>query len=217
VTYTAGDADYPFSQAVSLTLKADKSYALVGPSGSGKSTLIGLLIGHLNPRSGSIQLFDENQQKLDHSLVDCRLLVLSQETNLCGSRLSDVVDPSKNIPIETLEEACAQLELTQLLDSLPLRWQTPVNEFSRDLSLGQLQRFKIARALVADYDIIISDEATCHLPEDQHLAMMQLLNQRSRIHLSVLHRTSALHLFDEVIEIDRQGHISMNPVSISAS
>lgn len=217
VTYTAGDADYPFSQPVSLTLRADRSYALVGPSGSGKSTLIGLLIGHLSPKSGSIQLFDENKQRLDYPLVDCRVLVLSQETNLCGSRLSDVVDPSKNIPIEKLEEACAQLELTQLLDSLPLRWQTPVNEFCRDLSLGQLQRFKIARALVADYDIIISDEATCHLPEDQHLAMMQLLNQRSRIHLSVLHRTSALHLFDEVIEIDRQGHISMNPVSLTVS
>ncbi|WP_415410574.1 ATP-binding cassette domain-containing protein [Synechococcus sp. A10-1-5-9] len=215
VIYTAVDADYPFSQPVSLTLRADRSYALVGPSGSGKSTLIGLLTSHLSPKSGSIQLFDENQQRLDHSLIDCRLLVLSQETNLYGSRLSDVVDPSKNIPYERLEEACAQLDLTHLLDSLPLRWQTPINEFSRDLSLGQLQRFKIARALVADYDIIISDEATCHLPEDQHLEMMQLLNQRSKIHLSVLHRTSALHLFDEVIEIDRQGYISMNPVPVS--
>ena len=217
LTYTATGADYPFSQPISLSLSADRSYALIGPSGSGKSTLLSLLIGHLSPCSGSIQLFDANQQKLNYTLPDCNLLVLSQETNLCGSRLLDVVDPSRKVPLEKIEAACADLELTDLLDSLPLRWQTPVNEFSRDLSLGQLQRFKIARALVNDYDIIISDEATCHLPEDQHLEMMQLLNQRSRIHISVLHRTSALHLFDEVVTIDRKGGIALTPAMEVAS
>lgn len=210
LTYTAKDSDYPFSQPISFSLRANRSYALVGPSGSGKSTLLSLLIGHILPSNGSVNLFDSNQQKLNHLLPDCNLLVLSQETNLCGSRLCDVVDPLKKIPLDRLEQACAELKLTELLDNLPLRWQTPVNEFSRDLSLGQLQRFKIARALVDDYDIIISDEATCHLPEDQHLQMLKLLNQRSKIHLSVLHRTSALQLFDEVIALDRKGAISLN-------
>lgn len=217
ITYTAANADYPFAKPISLTIDADKAYALVGPSGCGKSTLLGLLIGHLTPMTGKIELMDENQQKMNSHLVDCRTLVLSQDTNLCGSRLSDVVDPSKRVRTETLEQACAKLGLTEVLDSLPLRWQTPVNEFSRDLSLGQLQRFKIARALVDDYDIIISDEATCHLPEDQHLAMIKLLNQRCRIHLSVLHRTSALHLFDELIQIDAHGHLSIDPIPVSST
>jgi ABC-type bacteriocin/lantibiotic exporter with double-glycine peptidase domain len=211
--YTAANVDYPFSQPISLELNLNRSYALVGPSGSGKSTLISLLIGHLNPRSGSVQLYDENQQVLPHNLTDCRLLVLGQDASACGSYLSDVVDPSRHVPIEKLEDACRQLGLSQLLDSLPLRWKTPVNEFSRDLSLGQLQRFKIARALVKDYDIIISDEATCHLPEDQHLEIMELLNKRSKLHISVLHRVSALSLFDNAIVIDRSGGVSIQPTS----
>ena len=217
LTYTAAGADYPFSRPITLTLRAEKSYAMVGPSGSGKSTLLRLLIGHLSPCSGSIQLFDDNQQQLSYGLPDCNLLVLSQETNLCGSRLLDVVDPSRKVPLEQIEAACGDLELTELLDSLPLRWQTPVNEFCRDLSLGQLQRFKIVRALIKDYDIIISDEATCHLPEDQHLQMMHLLNQRSKIHISVLHRTSALHLFDDLITIDRKGGIVLSTAMEAAS
>jgi ABC-type bacteriocin/lantibiotic exporter with double-glycine peptidase domain len=188
----------------------------MGPSGSGKSTLISLLLGHIAPSSGSIQLYDENQQLLRYGLTDCRLLVLSQEVNVCGSCLSDVVDPSRQLPIECIEDACSQLGLSKLLDSLPLRWKTPVNEFSRDLSLGQLQRFKLARALVKEYDIIVSDEATCHLPEDQHLELIQMLNDHSKIHISVLHRTSALSLFDELIQIDKTGQLTTQPTSALA-
>lgn len=217
LTYTAENTDNPFKEPVSITLQVNKSYVLLGPSGSGKSTLLRLLVGHLNPRSGSIQLFDKNQQKINYPLTDCRLLVLSQDVNVCGSHLYDIVDPSRKVPIEKIEEACDQLGLSELLDALPLRWQTPINEFSRDLSLGQLQRFKIARALVDDYDIIISDEATCHLSEEQHLAMIKLLNQRSKIHISVLHRISALKLFDEAIEISREGEVSMKSVSSLSS
>lgn len=213
LTYTASDVDYPFSQPISFEINLNRSYALIGPSGSGKSTLLSLLIGHLNPRSGSVDLYDDRQQILPYNLTDCRLLVLGQEASACGSYLSDVVDPSRHVSMEKIEAACRELGLSELLDSLPLRWKTPVNEFSRDLSLGQLQRFKIARALVNDYDIIISDEATCHLPEKQHLEIMALLNKRSKLHISVLHRLSALSLFDYAIEIDRSGQISVKSTS----
>lgn len=213
VTYTAGDADFPFVKPITLQLKLNHSYALVGPSGCGKSTLIGLLTNHLNPKSGSIELYDANGLILPYNLTECRLLVLSQEAIVYGSCLSDVVDPSKRIPKDMIEDACSELGLSELLDSLPLRWKTPVNEFSRDLSLGQLQRFKIARALVQDYDIIISDEATCHLPEEQHIEILKLLNNRSRLHISVLHRLSALHLFDSVIEINSASEVLIKPSS----
>lgn len=213
LTFFFPDGSSPFESPVSLELNADKSYAIVGPSGSGKSTFLNLLIGHLTPKSGSIRLLDQFQQQYGDSLGTCDMLVLTQDPTLYGSRLIDVVDPSRKYTIDVIESACAKLDLIPLLDSLPLRWQTPVNEFSRDLSLGQLQRFKIARALIDIHDIIISDEATCHLPEQQHLEALQLLNAQSRIHLSVLHRLSALKLFDYVIELDHAGNIKLIPAS----
>ena len=217
LTYAFDGTGYPFKKPISLSLQINNSYALIGPSGSGKSTLLRLLVRHLNPKSGSVELFDDNYQKLNYSLADCRILLLTQDANFCGSRLYDVVDPSRTIPIQKIEKACHQLDLSELLDSLPLRWQTPINEFSRDLSLGQLQRFKIARALLDDYDIILSDEATCHLSEEQHLKMIKLLNQHSKIHISVLHRISALNYFDEVIKINRAGEISTTSVTSLSS
>lgn len=213
LTCTFPDGFYPFEEPLSFSLEVNKSYALIGPSGSGKSTLLNLLIGHLEPRSGSIKLFDQHQQQFADSLIKCDLLVLTQDPSLCGGRLRDVVDPSRHYSLDQIESASATLGLDSLLDSLPLRWDTPVNEFSRDLSLGQLQRFKIARALIAPHDIIVSDEATCHLPEEQHLEALRLLNAQSKIHVSVLHRLSALHLFDYVIELDRLGNLRLLPAS----
>jgi ABC-type transport system involved in cytochrome bd biosynthesis fused ATPase/permease subunit len=206
LTYTAENVNYPFDKPIDFCLNSGQSYALVGPSGSGKSTLLSLLLGHIKPRSGSVSLIDKNGQLVDHPLTDCKILVLSQETNLYGTTLHDVVDPAREYSMPVIEKACAQLGLDEVLDSLSLRWKTPINEFSRDLSLGQLQRFKLSRCLLEPYDIILSDEATCHLPEDVHLDSIKLLNQHSRLHVSVLHRLSALSLFDQVIQLDNTGH-----------
>lgn len=211
VTYTAENVNYPFDKPINLSLRSGQSYALIGPSGAGKTTLISLLLGHLKPRSGSVALLDKNGQLLNHPLTDCKLLVLSQETNLYGSTLRDVVDPAKNYSDHSIESACAQMGLDEVLDSLSLRWKTPINEFSRDLSLGQLQRFKLSRSLLEPFDIIFSDEPTCHLPEKLHLDSLDLLNKHSSLHLSVLHRLSALPLFDQVIKLDSSGIISVIP------
>lgn len=209
ITYTFAESYLPFETPLSFSLDAGKSYAIVGPSGSGKSTLINLLIGHFRPRTGSFRLLNHAGSQYADSMANCDLLVLTQDPSLCGSRLLDVVDPSRKYSLDLIESACSSLDLTSLLDSLPLRWDTPVNEFSRDLSLGQLQRFKIARALISSHDIIISDEVTCHLPEEQHIAAIQLLNDHCRLHLSVLHRLSALPLFDYVIQLDSLGQLNL--------
>jgi ABC-type bacteriocin/lantibiotic exporter with double-glycine peptidase domain len=209
LTYTAEDVNYPFDKPINLSLNSGQSYALIGPSGSGKSTLLSLLLGHIKPRSGCVSLIDKNGQLVDYPLTDCKLLVLSQETNLYGTTLHDVVDPAREYSMKQIEAASAQLGLDGVLDSLSLRWKTPINEFSRDLSLGQLQRFKLSRCLLEPYDIILSDEATCHLPEEAHLDSINLLNQNSRLHVSVLHRLSALFLFDQVIKLDNTGQVTV--------
>jgi ABC-type bacteriocin/lantibiotic exporter with double-glycine peptidase domain len=100
--------------------------------------------------------------------------------------------------------------LADVLDQLPLRWLTPVNEFSRDLSLGQLQLFKLTKALLKRHTIIITDEPTCHLPEALHLQALRLLNQHCDLHISVLHRQSGKTLFDRIIELSSDGVIKLS-------
>ena len=208
--YTVQDQPIPFPRPLSFVLNTGYSYAIVGPSGAGKSTLLRLLIGNLQPTAGEIQLIGKNGVNLRHQLDSSKILYLSQEVNLYGSTLRDVVDPVQAYSVDQLEAACDQINLTPVLDALPLRWKTPVNEYSRDLSLGQLQLFKLTRCLLDDYDIILSDEPTCHLPEDQHKNAIKILNSRSKLHLSVLHRQSALSLFDAVLAVTTDGDISLS-------
>ena len=123
--------------------------------------------------------------------------------------LRDVGDPQAMPSDQELEEAAEAIQLKEVLESLPLRWKTPVNEYSRDLSLGQLQLFKISRVLLRPYSIVISDEPTCHLPEDLHLKALATINQNCSLHLSAIHRSSGFAQFESFLLIQPDGSITV--------
>lgn len=210
VSYLAKGINGPFKTPINLELKAPGSIAIMGPSGSGKSTFLRLLLGHLKPFTGRVQLIDRFGNEAGIELYQADVLVISQELRLFGDHLRDVMDPGHNYSDEELEVAANKMGLTPVLDALPLRWLTPINEFSRDLSLGQLQLFKLTKALLKRHSIIISDEPTCHLPEDLHMDALEKLNENCDLHISVLHRQSAVSLFDEILELDGKGELKLS-------
>ena len=215
LTYQAPGLRGPFDKPIGFELHAPGAIAITGPSGSGKSTLLKILMGHIKPTAGRLSLIDGfgNDSPLD--LYQSDILVLSQEIGLFGDQLRDVVDPAGVLDDELIEMVAHKAGLTQILDQLPLRWQTPVNEYSRDLSLGQLQLFKLAKALTKRHHIIFSDEPTCHLPEAAHLDALKLLNDHCDLHVSVLHRKSALSQFKQVLSISTSGVVTLTEVNLS--
>jgi ABC-type multidrug transport system fused ATPase/permease subunit len=209
LTYSAAGIDGPFSKPITLHIPCRQSVAVVGPSGSGKSTLLRLLLGNLKASGGLIRLVDKEGMVIRRPLSDCGTLVLAQDLRLFGSRLREVVDPQRMHSDQELEEAAEALQLNEVLESLPLRWKTPVNEYSRDLSLGQLQLFKISRVLLRPYSIVISDEPTCHLPEELHLKALATISQNCSLHLSAIHRSSGFAQFDSFLVIQPDGSITV--------
>lgn len=209
ITYLAPNINGPFKRPVNLEITLPGSMAIVGPSGSGKSTLLKLLLGHLKPTTGRVQLIDSFDNDAAIELHQANVLVISQDLRLFGDHLRDVLDPAGAYNDAALENAASAMGLSEVLDQLPLRWLTPINEFSRDLSLGQLQLFKLSKALLKHHNIIISDEPTCHLPESLHIKALQLLNKNCDLHLSVLHRQSGLTLFDRVLELKGDGEFKL--------
>lgn len=213
LTYNAPGIRGPFQNPINLQISSPGSIAITGPSGSGKSTLLKILLGYIKPLSGRITLLDSFGVEVSIDLYQSNVLVLSQDLGSFGDQLRDVLDPSGSVEEETLELAADKIGLTEVLNQLPLRWKTPINEYGRDLSLGQIQQFKLAKSLIKKYDIIISDEATCHLPEHQHLEAIQLLNNSCDLHVSVLHRKSALKLFDRVLDISQLGDVTLTELA----
>ena len=210
LTYLAPGLNGPFKQPVNIEINSPGSLAIMGPSGSGKSTLLKLLLGHLRPTSGQLQLIDGFRNQSAINLYQANVLVISQDLRLFGDHLRDVIDPAGSYSDAALEDAAVAMGLGEVLDELPLRWLTPINEFSRDLSLGQLQQFKLAKALIKRHSIIITDEPTCHLPELLHIKALQLLNEHCDLHISVLHRQSGMPLFEQILEISAEGVVKLN-------
>lgn len=208
--YTAPGLDGPFGQPIQFSLNCPSKVAIMGPSGCGKSTLLRLLTGDLSPKQGEVLLYDTNGVLLKQGLPSVATLVISQEVRLFGSTLREVLDPQNAFEIETLERAAEQAGLSPVLASLPLRWKTPVSEYSRDLSLGQLQLFKLCRVLLGRYCVVITDEPTCHLPEDMHLDALRLINDHCELHISTLHRRSGLQLFDTLINVSAEGRVEVS-------
>jgi ABC-type bacteriocin/lantibiotic exporter with double-glycine peptidase domain len=209
LTYLAPGLEGPFPHPIDLSLPCPAKVAIVGPSGSGKSTFLRLLAGNLSPKQGEVLLADDDGVFIKGGLAAVKTLVISQEVRLFGSTLRDVLDPQDVHSLEQLDAAAEKAGLTAVLDSLPLRWKTPVSEYSRDLSLGQLQLFKIARVLLGNYTVVLSDEPTCHLPEEMHLEAIRMINDNCQLHISTLHRRSGLKLFDTVLSINKSGGIEV--------
>lgn len=209
LAYLAPGLDGPFPHSLDLSLPCPAKVAIVGPSGSGKSTLLRLLAGNLSPKQGEVLLFNADGILIKGGLTAVKTLVISQDVRLFGSTLRDVLDPQNASSLEQLDAVAAQAGLTAVLDSLPLRWKTPVSEYSRDLSLGQLQLFKIARVLLGHYEVVLSDEPTCHLPEEMHLEAIRMINDNCQLHISTLHRRSGLKLFDSVLSISTEGSLEV--------
>lgn len=209
LTYLAPGVNGPFPNPIDLSLPCPAKVAIVGPSGSGKSTLLRLLAGNLTPRQGEVLLLDANGIVMAGGLAAVKTLVIGQDVRLFGSTLRDVLDPQNGASLGQLDAVAQQAGLAPVLDSLPLRWKTPVSEYSRDLSLGQLQLFKIARVLLGQYAVVLSDEPTCHLPEEMHLQAIRMINDNCQLHISTLHRRSGLKLFDTVLAISASGGIEV--------
>ena len=105
---------------------------------------------------------------------------------------------------EQLAEAAARVRLLDWIESLPLRWDTPVGTHGAALSGGQRQRLALARALLADPDLLILDEPTAHLDPGIRSALLGdlLAATAGRTMLLITHDLDGLDEFDQVIMLE---------------
>ena len=103
-------------------------------------------------------------------------------------------DANSAVNIEKLERLGALVGLTPMIELLPLKWNTKLGELGIALSAGQQQRVLLARALYADPELLILDEATAHLDEQAEAQIFTALRALGVSFLVVSHRAS-VHAF----------------------
>ena len=188
-----------------LTLDEGRRIAVVGPSGSGKTTLAQVLLRFLDADAGSYTLGGVDAYALDGDDVRRLVGLCAQDAHLFDSSVREnLLLARKDATEDDLRGALARARLLDWAESLPDGLDTLVGEHGARLSGGQRQRLALARALLADFPVLVLDEPAEHLdlPTADALTADLLAATEGRTTLLITHRLAGLDAVDEVLVLD---------------
>ena len=179
---------------------------LAGPSGSGKTSTIYALMRLLPIQRGHLMVCTREGEEFPLQNVPKEKLWeaitwVPQHPSLLPGSLREQLPPA---PDEELEAAAALCGFSEVLDTLPQRWDTLIGQDGAGLSVGQRQRFALTRALLARTPIVILDEPTAHLDavsEEIVLKAMEALRKKGRTVIAIAHRQALIDAADQVISV----------------
>ncbi|MFF6836077.1 thiol reductant ABC exporter subunit CydD [Streptomyces sp. NPDC012438] len=188
-----------------LTLEAGRRVAVVGASGSGKTTLAQVLLRFLDVEHGTYRLGGVPAGELDGDAVRRLVGLCAQDAHLFDSSVRENLRLAKvDADDGELREALRRARLLDWVDGLPEGLDTLVGEHGARLSGGQRQRLALARALLADFPVLVLDEPAEHLDLATADALTDDLLRATEGRTTVLitHRLHGLDAVDEVLVLD---------------
>ncbi|HXS86028.1 MAG TPA: ABC transporter ATP-binding protein/permease [Mycobacterium sp.] len=196
--------DVPVVHEVSLTLRPGTVTALVGPSGSGKSTLAALLARFYDVQQGAITVDGQDIRSLTADELYTRVGFVLQETQLVHGTVAENI--ALAVPDATpaqIETAAREAQIHERILRLPNGYDTMLGAAS-GLSGGERQRLTIARAILADTQVLILDEATAFADPESEYLVQQALNRltRERTVLVIAHRLHTVAGADQIVVLD---------------
>lgn len=179
--------------------------ALVGPSGVGKSTLLSLLWRAADPRRGMVCLGGRDLRELSLAQLRSRVALVAQDTLLFSGSLEDNLRmASPQACLRDIEAVLRDVQLADLVDSLPQGLQTEVGEFGAHLSGGQRQRLALARALLRRAPVLLLDEPTSSADPCTEQALLQVLRplRGRRTLVMAAHRLETAREADRIVVLE---------------
>ncbi|MET9536422.1 thiol reductant ABC exporter subunit CydD [Streptomyces sp. NPDC006553] len=197
-----------------LTLEAGRRVAVVGASGSGKTTLAQVLLRFLDVEAGMYRLGGVPAWELDGDAVRRLVGLCAQDAHLFDSSVRENLRLARTgASDEELREALRRARLLDWVDGLPEGLDTLVGEHGSRLSGGQRQRLALARALLADFPVLVLDEPAEHLDLATADALTDDLLRATEGRTTVLitHRLHGLDAVDEVLVLDEGRTVQRGP------
>jgi ATP-binding cassette subfamily B protein len=173
VSFRYAGAATPALDRVSLRVAPGETIALVGATGAGKSTLVKLLARFYDAGSGAVLVDGVDVRRFRLADYRRRLGIVPQEAHLfTGDVAANIAYARPDAPPAQIEAAARAVGALDLVRGLPLGFRHPVGERGQGLSAGQRQLIALARAELADPDMLLFDEATAALDPATEAAVL---------------------------------------------
>jgi putative ABC transport system ATP-binding protein len=190
---------------VDLAIAPRSRVAVVGETGSGKTTFAKLLTRLMDPAEGRVLIDGVDLRELSFGSLRSRIVMVPQDGFLFEGSIADNVRFGRPGATEgEIELALTELGLTDWLDGLPHRLATAVGQRGEQLSAGERQLVALARAYLADPDLLVLDEATSAVDPATEVRIARALEglTRGRTAITIAHRLSTAEAADDVIVFD---------------
>ncbi len=199
----------PVLHDIDLTLPGRKTVAIIGPSGAGKTTLTDLVARFLDPTAGAVLVNGIDLRDLALDSYRARLAVVPQDVFLFdGAVHENIAYGRRGATLDEIQDAARRANAHTFITALEHGYDTLIGERGVKLSGGQRQRLSIARAILADPEILILDEATSNLDTENEQLIQEALTElfRGRTTLVIAHRLSTVQHADLIVVL-AEGHV----------
>jgi ATP-binding cassette, subfamily B, bacterial len=190
---------------INVDIPAQARVAIVGQTGSGKTTFAKLLTRLLDPQEGVIELNGVRLDRVRFSSLRRRVIVVPQDDFLFDTTIEgNIRYGHPGIDEAGINLAFVELGLADWLEALPHGLQTSVGERGEHLSVGERQFVSLARAWVANPDLLVLDEATSAVDPAQEVRLRRALEglTRGRTAVTIAHRLSTAQAAEQVFVFD---------------
>ena len=197
--------DEPLIQDFNLKAPRDKMVAIVGPTGAGKTTIINLLERFYDPQGGHIYLDGKDTRSMTRDTLRKHIAIVLQDTWLfTGTIFENIKYGNENASDEEVYHAAKMARADAFIRELPDGYQTVLDESASNISQGQRQLLTIARAFLADPEILILDEATSSVDTRTEVLIQEAMNalQQERTSFVVAHRLSTIRKSDQIVVVN---------------
>lgn len=194
--------DKPLIRNFNLRVEPGEMVAIVGPTGAGKTTIINLLERFYDVNSGTIYLDGEDTRNMSRNELRKHIAMVLQDTWLfTGTIRENIKYGREGATDEEMYAAAKAAHADGFIRQLPDGYDTVLNEAASNISQGQRQLLTIARAFLADPDILILDEATSSVDTRTEVLIQKAMNRllKNRTSFVVAHRLSTIRNAQNIV------------------
>ncbi|MGE0713458.1 MAG: ABC transporter ATP-binding protein [Planctomycetota bacterium] len=195
----------PVLQGFDLRVEAGETVALVGATGGGKSTIVSLLARFYEPTAGEIRINGTDYRRRSLSWWQSNIGVVLQVPHLFSGTVREAIRYGRlDATDEEIEAAARRVGAHAFISRLPGGYQAEVGEGGSKLSTGQRQLVSLARAVLADPQVFIMDEATSSVDTETERLIQGAIDEvlAGRIAFVIAHRLSTIRGADKILVID---------------